>query len=206
MALLYERLNVSGRLKYVMNQARARDFDGAQTAAIHLIGVPNDHDVEAEFSFLTSHLASNVCAMAGEYDDGSQWIVTFERGPGADSTDTHPGFPRGAEGLARTLTRALQLSPHLEVLDEVILTQSDLKFWYHEQAGSKYHPNLGMTNMVRGLAAEACGYELSRVSEFPFSACAFADGEGSDGHECTGDFFNDVFQAWLDGKIQPGDV
>lgn len=203
MALLFDRLDVTGRLKYVMNQSRATDFEGVQTGAIHLIGVPLDQDVSAELNFLTSHLASNVCAMAGEYEDGSQWIVTFERGPGGDASDQlYPGFARGAEGLARVLTRALQLNPRLEVLDELILTPAEMAAWYEGTFGFVVNaPEFSATTMMRSLAAEACGYPLPMLAVSLGADCAFPF---ADEHDCSGDFFSDVFQAWLDGEIHPG--
>ena len=84
MALLYDVIDVSGRLQYISHDSLARDFEGDQLAAIHLFELPDDQDADAQLGFITAQLPTCIAGFGGSYHDGSQWVITFERGPLVD--------------------------------------------------------------------------------------------------------------------------
>ena len=211
MALLYERLDVSGRLQYINHQTLARDFDGDQLAAIHLITLPDNQDVAAQLEFIFAQLPTCVVAFGGTYEDGSQWVVTFERGPLGVG-----GKATALRDLRLHLGRVVALDPRVTVAQQVVLTRRQLLDWYPTwpnrgltnaavAAGAlvAIDPNrLGVTDLLRGIAVEACGYSLMDFCRAYPTGCGFPNEE----HDCTGDVFGDIFQAWLDRRITAGEV
>ncbi len=210
MAFLYERINVSGRLQYIAHQSEALDFEGDQIAAIHLLEVPEDQDVDAQLGFITSQLPTFVAGFGGSYHDGSQWLITFERGP-AGGRDKQADV----RNLRRHLARVIKLDPAIKVVQEVVLTRQQLRklypIWSNRLLSGRdlaeggrvvVDPDsLGVTDLLRGIAAEACGLSLRDLCRAYPSGCGFP---GED-HTCTGNVFSDVFQAWNDRRIAPGD-
>lgn len=211
MALLYERLNVSGRLQYINHQTLARDFDGDQLAVIHLIEVPDDQDVAAQLEFIAAQLPTCVAGFGGTYEDGSQWVVTFERGPLAAG-----GKATAVRDLRLHLAHMQALNPRAKVAQQVVLTRRQLLDHYPTwpnrgltnaavAAGAlvAVDPNrLGVTDLLRGIAVEACGYSLADFCRAYPTGCGFPKVE----HVCAGDVFGDVFQAWLERRISAGSV
>jgi len=210
MAFLYERIDVSGRLQYISHQSEARDFDGDQIAAIHLLEVPEAQDVDAQLGFITSQLPTLVAGFGGSYHDGSQWLITFERGPAGGSNKA-----ADVRNLRRHLARVIELDPAIKVVQELVLTRQQLRKLYPrwpnrglsrraraEGALVMVDPdNLGVTDLLRGIVAEACGLSLADLCRAYPSGCGFP---GED-HTCTGNVFSDVFQAWNERRIAPGD-
>ncbi len=210
MAFLYERIDVSGRLQYIAHQAEALDFEGDQIAAIHLLEVPEDQDVDAQLGFITSQLPTFVAGFGGSYPDGSQWLITFERGP-AGGRDKQADV----RNLRRHLARVIKLDPTIKVVQEAVLTRQQLRklypIWSNRILSGRdlaeggrvvVDPDsLGVTDLLRGIAAEACGLSLRDLCRAYPSGCGFP---GED-HTCTGNVFSDVFQAWNDRRIAPGD-
>lgn len=211
MALLYERIDVSGRLQYINHQTLARDFDGDQLAAIHLIELPDDQDVDAQLEFITAQLPTCVAGFGGTYDDGSKWVITFERGPVAG------GDKRAAvRNLGLHVARMNALNPRVKVTRQVVLTRRQLLDYYPSwpnrgltnaavAAGAlvSVDPNrLGVTDLLRGIAVEACGYSLRDFCRAYPTGCGFPRQD----HTCTGDVFGDVFQALIERRISAGSV
>ena len=211
MALLYERLDVSGRLHYINHRTLARDFDGDQLAAIHLITLPDDQDLAAQLEFIFAQLPTCVVAFGGTYDDGSQWVVTFGRGPlgiGGNAT--------ALRDLRLHLARVTVLNPQVKVAQQVVLARrqsfDDYPRWPNRglinsavAAGAlvAVDPNrLGVTDLLRGIAFEACGYSLMDFCRAYPTGCGFPE----EAHDCVGDVFGDVFQAWLERRITAGEV
>ncbi len=200
-AYIYENVAISGRLNYVFNQALAKDFRGDQVGQIYLFNVPPNQDLQAELGFLTTHVPSYVCAMGGEYYDGSQWMVLLCRGPGTDGffEKSDAAYERGIAGMDRGLDIALSLNPHLTVFAPVEINPLWLSLHYatHGYSGASI---LSFTDQLRGLVAEACGYPISLMAKTFAEGCAF----GAADHDCQGEFFADVFRGWLDKRVQPG--
>jgi hypothetical protein len=209
MALLYELLNVSGRLQYISHQSLARDFDGDQLAMIHLITVPDDQDVDAQLEFISAQLPTCVAGFGGTYEDGSKWVVTFERGPlGAGGKAT------AVRDLRLHLAHMNALNPRVKVVQQVVLTRRQLLDHYPRwlnrgltntavAAGAlvAVDPNkLGVTDLLRGITVEACGYSLMDFCRAYPTGCGFPNRD----HTCTGDVFGDVFQAFIERRLTPG--
>lgn len=210
MAFLYQKIDVHGRLKNISHQPLAKDFQGDQVAGIHLLRLPDDQDGDAQLGFITSQLPTFVAGFGGCYDDGSQWIVTFERAPALAGTRRE-----GVRTLRRHLARVIEVDPTIEVAQELVLSRQQLRAVYPRWTGGRRSrqeraegtramidpDSLGVTDLLRGIASQACGYSLSTLCRTYPTGCAFPDGE----HTCTGEFFGDVFQAWNDQSIAPGD-
>lgn len=209
MAFLFERLSVTGRLQYISHQAEARDFEGDQIAVIHLLNVPDGQDVDAQLGFITSQLPTFVAGFGGTYDDGSQWMITFERGP------AHGGTRQSdIRKMRRHLARVIELDQAIEVVQELVLTRQQLRTLYPrspnhglsrraraEGALVMVDPdNVGVTDLLRGIAVEACGLSLADLCRAYPTGCAFPMQD----HTCTGNVYNDVFQAWNERRIAPG--
>ncbi len=206
MAFLYSQFDVEGRPRHVLHQANARDFASDQVGIVHFLLLPEDQDLEAEIGFFTSWLPSHIAAVGGEWLDGSQWMMTLERGPVQGSANVQGDRSNQVSDSFITLQtlfrRALELNPRLEVSGELRLTSAELHqvFADADAVGSGV-VDLSFTNQLRALVAEACGYPLREVVEHWLDGCAFP----SASHECQGDFFTDVFQASAEGRIKSGD-
>ena len=211
MALLYDLINVSGRLQYISHLSLARDFDGDQVAAIHLIELPDHQDVDAQLGFITAQLPTCVAGFGGSYDDGSQWVITFERGPIIDGDKR-----QAVHDLRLHLAHMAALDPSVKVTQEIVLTRDRLLDHYPvwpgigQAGGGLMLPHglgganprgLGFTDLLRGIVVEACGYSLSRLCRAYPSGCGFPQED----HACTGDVFTDALQAWFERRIAPGD-
>ncbi len=210
MAFLYERIDASGWLQYISHQAEALDFEGDQIAAIHLLEVPEDQDVDAQLGFITSQLPTFVAGFGGSYRNGSQWLITFERGP-AGGRDKQADV----RNLRRHLARVIKLDPTIKVVQELVLTRQQLRKLYPRwpnrglsrrdlAEGARVMvdlDSLGVTDLLRGIAVEACGYSLPDLCQAYPTGCGFP---GED-HTCTSNVFNDVFQAWYERRIASGD-
>ncbi len=159
MAFLYEQIDVYGHLQYICHQALARDFEGDQIAAIHLLEVPEDQDVDAQLGFITSQLPTFVAGFGGSYHDGSQWIITFERGPASGRNKQ-----ADVRNLRRHLARVIELDPAIKVVQELVLTRQQMRklypIWSHRILSGRdlaeggrvvVDPDsLGVTDLLRG--------------------------------------------------------
>ena len=211
MALLYDVIEVSGRLQYITHDSLARDFQGDQLAAIHLMELPDEQDADAQLGFITAQLPTGIAGFGGSYHDGSQWVITFERGPLVDGDKR-----QAVEDLRLHLAHMSTLNPSIKVTQEIVLTRDRLLDHYLQWPGigmpggglmlphgrSGVNPRLlGFTDLLRGVVVEACGYSLTRLCRgYPYS-CGFPEDE----HVCTGDVFTDALQAWFERRIAPGD-
>ena len=210
MAFLYEQIAVAGRLQYISHQSLARDFESKQLAVIRLLNLPDDQDVDAQLDFITSALPTFVAGFGGTYPDGSQWIITFERGLAC-----HPKKRENVRGLRRHLDRVLEVNPRLELVQELVLTRKQLRAVYPtfsdrppsrrdraEGVGVMADPDtLGFTDLLRGIAVQGCGYSLLDMCRAFPTSCGFP----WEDHVCNQDVFTDVFQAWNEQRIAPGD-
>ena len=211
MALLYDVIEVSGRLQYITHDSLARDFQGDQLAAIHLMELPDEQDADAQLGFITAQLPTCIAGFGGSYHDGSQWVITFERGPLVDGDKR-----QAVEDLRLHLAHMSTLNPSIKVTQEIVLTRDRLLDHYLQWPGigmpggglmlphgrSGVNPRLlGFTDLFRRVVVEACGYSLTRLCRgYPYS-CGFPEDE----HVCTGDVFTDALQAWFERRIAPGD-
>lgn len=211
MALLYDVIEVSGRLQYITHDSLARDFQGDQLAAIHLMELPDEQDAVAQLGFITAQLPTCIAGFGGSYHDGSQWVITFERGPLVDGDKR-----QAVQDLRLHLAHMSTLNPSIKVTQEIVLTRDRLLDHYLQWPGigmpggglmlphgrSGVNPRLlGFTDLLRGVVVEACGYSLTRLCRgYPYS-CGFPEDE----HVCTGDVFTDALQAWFERRIAPGD-
>ena len=211
MALLYDVIEVSGRLQYITHDSLARDFLGDHLAATHFIERRDEQDADAQLGFITAQLPTCIAGFGGSYHDGSQWVITFERGPLVDGDKR-----QAVEDLRLHLAHMSTLNPSIKVTQEIVLTRDRLLDHYLQWPGigmpggglmlphgrSGVNPRLlGFTDLLRGIVVEACGYSLSRLCRgYPYG-CGFPEDE----HVCTGDVFTDAFQAWFERRIAPGD-
>ena len=62
MALLYDVIEVSGRLQYISHDSLARDFQGDQLAAIHLMELPDERSNAVRSLMATSARQYKTCA------------------------------------------------------------------------------------------------------------------------------------------------
>ncbi len=205
MALLFDQLELSGRLKYVYTDRSARDFLADQLVALRVTHVPTEQDLDAEIGFLTSVLPTYAAALGGEYPDGAQWIVTLERAPierGAVDDDDAAAATNAQATLTEGYARALALNPGLRLESVLVLNAEELVEMYevHDIAVLSTC-EMPIVDQLWSLTAQACGYGVDRlVGTWP-RGCAFPN----EPHACAGEFFSDIYDAWISGMIKPGD-
>lgn len=203
MAFIFDEFEVSGRLKYIVHQTLAHDFDGDQIGVIRRFDLPSHQDVDMELECLTAQLPGYVAALAGDYLDGDSWIITLERWANAQPAETdNAPTPSGRAALDAHLARALELNDDLveAAAEEFTVGSLNLRLWMNSHRQFELG-ELTMTEALRALAVEACGFGSDRLAAVRQTGCAFPD----EVHVCEADVYSDVFRGWVEQRVRPGE-
>jgi len=196
--LLAEAAELTGCLKTIFDEPRARDFAGPQCAQVRLLSIPQEQDLESELEFLTAQLPSHVVSMAGEYDDGTPWILLVEFAPHSMRVPRGQSAHHAVDTLDQLFDRAVTSNPEVVELRSWVIDPAELRAYYEWSADEcGVAIDLTFCEQLRGLVAEVCGYPIAELVARHEERCAFPD----DDHECQGELLADVFQGWIDGLI-----
>ncbi len=174
------------RLQYVFCNSAAEELGAETHVLITQLHVPEQRYLPTEMSYLTSLLGGYVASVGVQGYLGEQSMIVLQRG--VDAAQLHT-----------LLARAGRLTGGLEIIHQIGLEYDQVVGYY-----SSDDPDpgalklLGATDWLKGLAAELCGYPTSDLTRLAGATCAFPE----EPHSCRGEFFTDVFQAWIDGNLR----
>ncbi len=177
-----------GRLQYIYCNNDAQDLAVETQALVTQIHVPEQRHLPTEMGYLTGLLGGYVAAVGVQDYQGVKSMIVMQRGP------------RTLQ-LMTLLARARQLAGRQPIVRQFELDHDEVTSHYAsrcEESDLADVELLGITAGLKGFAAELCGYPTLEMINLAATDCAFPTTD----HSCQGEFFNDVFQAWIDGHMR----
>lgn len=217
---------VGSRMTGVMT-TREHASSASDVVLLAGIDLGPEQDPAVEWDAIGSHLPHLIGGFQGRYQDGSGWIVVIQKSPellvpdatvGGLPAESFDGYVESTGELAMVdgLMRALWFNHGASLTGgdsggprivhdgiaeggDYLWTRDDLLLAYACRGMDVDDvEDWTVTQLVRGLLAEACAVPLAAIVAGHEAGCAFPGTE----HACEHDVFRDVFAAWQQGRLR----